>query len=66
MDSDRDHLTIAGIALFIAGLVWTARYTMRDLASPHTYDGALLIGGAVTGIGVILAAIGVLTRLRSR
>lgn len=66
MDSDRDHLTIAGIALFIAGLLWTVRYTMRDLASPHTYDGALLIGGVGTGIGVVLAAIGLLTRQRSR
>jgi hypothetical protein len=59
-------VAIAGFVLFVAGLVWTARYTLRALAMPHTYTGALLIGGAVTVVGAVVAAVGVLGRLRDR
>lgn len=64
MESNKDQLTIAGLLLFIAGLLWTARYTMRALAMPHTYTGALLLGGAVTLLGAALALIGILIRRR--
>jgi len=64
--SDWNQLTIAGFILFITGAIWTARYTWRALAMPHTYTGALLIGGAVTVIGAALAAVGVVGRQRQR
>ncbi|NUP49458.1 MAG: hypothetical protein HOW97_19450 [Catenulispora sp.] len=66
MESNKDQLTIAGVLLFTAGLLWTARYTMRALAMPHTYTPALLIGGAVTTLGAALLAISILTRQRRR
>ena len=66
MRSDWIQLTIAGTVLVVAGLVWSARYALRDLASPHTYDGAVLIGAAVTLVGAVLAMIGMLIRQRRR
>lgn len=64
--TDWTQVAIAGVTLFIAGATWTARYTWRALAMPHTYTGALLIGGTVTLIGAALAAVGVLARQRQR
>lgn len=66
MQSDWIQVTIAGTVLFVAGLLWSARYALRDLASPHTYDGAVIIGGAVTLVGALLAMIGMLIRQRGR
>ncbi|GAA2028418.1 hypothetical protein GCM10009839_29410 [Catenulispora yoronensis] len=61
-----EQVTIAGVVMFVAGLLWTGRYTMRALAMPDTYDGALVIGGSVTLVGVVLTLIGVLGWLRGR
>ncbi|NUR63581.1 MAG: hypothetical protein HOV87_33710 [Catenulispora sp.] len=66
MQRDWDQVAIAGFVLFVAGAVWTVRYTLRALAMPHTYTGALLIGGAVTLVGAVTAAVGVMGRLRRR
>lgn len=64
--SDWDQVAVAGFVLFIAGVVWTVRYTWRALAMPDTYTGALLIGGVVTLAGAALAVVGVVARQRQR
>jgi hypothetical protein len=65
-DSDWTQVAIAGAVLFTAGLTWTARYTLRALAMPHTYTGALLIGATVTLTGAALTMLGALARKRHR
>lgn len=57
--TNSEQVAMAGFLTFVAGIVWNVHYSWLALGSPpHTYDGPLMIGGFIAGVGVLVALVG--------